>query len=165
MMVTTNLSVPQKSASVVTMLGGKSWITYVGVILISLLLGSVALVLSDSKYWQVGACLGVVAVVYLVHRILVLRSYRFYMDDVGVWFSCGYLPWAKFDGGVKWRDLDMANYYPSFFSWLFRSYSVKVQHRFTRVNQIFLTHMHNGRRAAWEINRVHQEYIRDGRLK
>ena len=140
-------------------LGGKSWTGYAKATLVALLLGCVATVFVDSKYRFVGVGLTGVALVYLLHRILLLRSYRFYMDEIGVWVWSGYLPWSKGVMGLKWRDVDVAVYYPNFLSWLCCSYSLRVQHRYRRASAIYLTGMHNGNAATCQINAVHQEKL------
>jgi hypothetical protein len=145
-------------------LGGKSWTGYAKATIAPFFLGCVAALFLDSQYWFLGTGLTVVGLLYLLHRILFLRSYRFYMDDIGIWVCSGYLPWSKGVMGVKWRDLDMAVYYPNFLSWLCCSYSLRVQHRYSRASGIYLTGMHRGNVATCKINTVHQEKILAGTL-
>ena len=66
--------------------------------------------------------------------------------------------------GVKWRDMDEATYVQSFRSWLLRSWTIRVGHRFTKASEIVLTDMARGREAVALINARHQALIRDDRL-
>lgn len=87
------------------------------------------------------------------------RSYKLYMDDSGVWVFQGVLPWRRGSFGVKWRDLDEAIYYTGFMAWFFGAYTISVSHRFTRENEIILTHMYRGNKAVERINRQIQELL------
>ncbi|MCV5179743.1 hypothetical protein OFC21_30430, partial [Escherichia coli] len=71
----------------------------------------------------------VVSLAIGIYRILFLKSVRLYTDDIGVWIFRGILPWSKGVRGVKWRDIEDAMYYTGFFSWMFRSYTVRIGHR------------------------------------
>lgn len=82
------------------------------------------------------------------------------MDDLGVWVFWGILPWNKGTEGVKWRDIDEAVYFPDLWSWLGKSYTVRVGHRFTKEREIFLSNMANGKEAVQTINAKHAELIR-----
>jgi hypothetical protein len=93
-----------------------------------------------------------------------LRSVQLYYDDVGVWLYSGILPWSKGVRGVKWRDMDEAVYMQSFGSWLLRSWTIRVGHRFTKASEITLTSMARGREAVAIINQQHQRLIGDDRL-
>ena len=60
--------------------------------------------------------------------------------------------------------MDEAVYVQSFRSWLLRSWTVRVGHRFTNASEIVLTDMARGREAVALINQRHQQLIRDDRL-
>lgn len=68
----------------------------------------------------------------------------------------GLFPWSRGVIGVNWRDVEDASYSPSFFSWLFNSYTVRVGHRFIKSSEIQLSHIANGSRAVVEINDSHR---------
>lgn len=86
-------------------------------------------------------------------------------DNVtGVWVYSGILPWNKGVAGVKWRDLDEAVYFQSMGSWLFKSYSVRIGHRFTKSSEILLSHWARGHEAAMAINGQHQDLVRANAL-
>lgn len=112
------------------------------------------------------AAAGVLAVSTLAigYRVLLIRSVQLYYDDVGVWLYSGVLPWARGVRGVKWRDMDDATYTPSFLSWLLRSWTIRVGHRFTKDAEIVLSSMARGREAATLINQRHEQLIRENRL-
>lgn len=105
----------------------------------------------------IGLLLAIGAAIY---KILYLRSVHLYTNDAGVWLFRGVLPWQRAIWGVKWRDIEAASYYPGFFSWILRSYTVRIGHRFTRTSEIVLGHVARGDRAAEHINGLHQVMLR-----
>lgn len=106
----------------------------------------------------IGLLLAIGAVIY---KILYLRSVHLYTDDLGVWLFRGILPWQRAAWGVKWRDIETASYYTGFFSWILRSYTVRVGHRFTRTSEIVVGHLARGNQAAAHINGLHQMMLRN----
>ena len=143
------------------LLCGKSWTAYIGLFILALLFLAAAMV---TFVWMPPAALGVLALAVLVigYRWLVIRSYRLYYDDVGVWAFSGVLPWKKGVSGVKWRDMDEATFEPGFWSWIFKSYSIRIGHRFTKSSEIFLTGMARGKEAVATLNTRQQDMIRSG---
>ena len=93
-------------ASETTSLGGKSWTAYVRVVLF----GAVLFFFLTPLAWSASAIAGVVVLVVslilVIYRLLLLKSFHLYLDDVGVWVYSGILPWNKGVAGVKSRDLD-----------------------------------------------------------
>lgn len=144
-----------------TLLAVKSWTAYINTLLLAILLFGFALPLAF-RYSELAAGIVMLVAVLLVgYRILLIRSVQLYYDDVGVWLYSGILPWAKGVQGVKWRDMDEAVFIQSFWSWLFRSYSIRIGHRFTKSSEILLTRMGNGKAAVEKLNAHHQELIRN----
>jgi hypothetical protein len=144
-------------------LARKSWTAYIKVTLISLF----ALLLVPSIWhasWKWG--LSFLAVVLLIagYRFALTRSYHLYCDSDGVWIYSGVLPWARGIQGVKWRDMDEALMIQTLWSWLFKSYTVRIGHRFTKANEIVLTHMARGDQAVGNLNDMHRQLIREGVL-
>jgi len=95
-------------------------------------------------------------VLFMLYNIIWLRTIKLFYDDQGIWLYRGILPWNKGSSGVKWRDLDEAVYFTGFFSWLFKSYKIKLGHRFTKANELMLPYMHRGNNAVLEINNQHK---------
>jgi hypothetical protein len=147
-----------------TSLGGKSWTAYVRVVLVGIAL----LFLATPIAWSASTAAGVVVLLaslaFVVYQFLLLKSFHLYFDDVGVWVYSGVLPWNKGIAGVKWRDLDEAVYFQSMGSWLFKSYSIRIGHRFTKSSEILLSHWARGHEAVMAINGQHQELVRAGAL-
>ncbi|MDR2639105.1 MAG: hypothetical protein LBC09_04640 [Helicobacteraceae bacterium] len=94
-----------------------------------------------------------------IYRFLFLRSVYVYTNKEGVWLYRGILPWQKGSYGVKWRDLDSAVYFSGFKSWIFKTYDIRIDHRFTKDNEIALPSVFNGHKAVAHINQMHQEFI------
>jgi hypothetical protein len=61
--------------------------------------------------------------------------------------------------GVKWRDVEDAVYFPNFLSWLLKSYTVRIGHRFTKSSEIVLPHIAYGHKAVMHINEFHQNVL------
>lgn len=143
-------------------IGVKSWTAYAGVLALAGLLFLVALPLSFR--WNELAAAAVLAgsSLIVVYRFLLVRSVQLYYDDVGVWVVSGVLPWARGVAGVKWRDMDEASYVNGFVSWVTRSYTVRIGHRFTKESEIVLHHIAGGRKAVETVNAIHQQMIRSG---
>jgi len=137
-------------------IGKKSWVAYFGVAVLAAFLLGGALPLAFR--WNETAALCVLAAsgAALFYRIALLRSVLLYVDDAGVWVASGVLPWKKGVTGVKWRDVDEATYAQGFWSWLTRSYMVRVGNRFTKSNEIVLANIGGGKHAVGLINaRLH----------
>lgn len=147
-----------------TLLCGKSWTAYLGTLLLALLLFGALLPLSFR--WNELAAAAVLAGSALIvgYRVLLIRSYQLYYDDVGVWLSSGILPWSKGVAGVKWRDMDEATFVQNFRSWLFKSYTIRIGHRFTKSSEIVLTSMARGKDAVLALNARQQQLIRGGAI-
>jgi hypothetical protein len=146
-------------------IGVKSWMAYAGVLALAVLLFFVALPLAFQ--WNEIAAAAVLAGSALLvgYQFLQVRSVQLYYDDVGVWVVSGILPWKRGVFGVKWRDMDDATYANGFVSWVTRSYTVRIGHRFTRENEIVLHHIAGGRKAVETINALHQQMIRSGAVE
>lgn len=143
---------------------GKAWTSYLSVLLqIVVLVGLFAAALYwQQSYWVAATVIFVPLLLLLSYRWLLIRTVRLYYDDIGVWIYSGVLPWKRGLSGVKWRDLDEAVFVNSFWSWLSRSYTVQVRHRFTKANEIAESNMANGKQAVITINQQHQQRIRQG---
>jgi hypothetical protein len=127
-----------------------SWTAYVRPVLIW---GLVAIV--GFAVGKIGILIGLGALARLVYQILYIRSIELSQDDQGVWCSRGILPWNKGVFGVKWRDIDQAHYYPNFLSYMCRSYTIRIGHRYTKSSEVILQHMKCGNAAVEAINQEH----------
>jgi hypothetical protein len=147
-----------------TTLGRKAWTAYLGVILGGLVL----IILLVPIAWHFSTTIGIVTLLVILagtgYKFMELRAYRLYFNEMGVWLYSGILPWNKGVRGVKWRDLDDATYTRGMGSWLLKSYSIRVGHRFTRSNEMLLTGIAHGDKAVVAINQHLQDMARAGRL-
>lgn len=150
----------QMSPTAVT-LSRKAWTAYLGISVRALLLlgvGGFALYSLPDYQWLIVLVM-LFGALLIAYRILHLRSYRLYFDQAGVWIYAGILPWKRGVTGVKWRDLDEALFVNDFWSWLSRSYTIQLKHRFTKAVEISADHMASGKQAVLTINQEHQRYI------
>lgn len=145
-------------------LGRKSWTAYIWLVLLSLFILIPITFASWHHSWKLGLVVASMTFAFIAYQILLTRSYNVYYDDAGVWVYSGVLPWNKGIIGVKWRDLDDAGFYQTFWSWLFNSYSIRIGHRFTKSSEIFLTHIHKGNETVIKINDLHHALVSSGNL-
>lgn len=144
--------------------GLKSWIAYLGLALLAVILFGVLLPLSFLATPILAAAVMLVSSIIVVYRFLLIRSVQLYYDDVGVWMYSGVLPWKKGIAGVKWRDMDEATFEQGFWSWISGSYTVRIGHRFTKASEIRLTDIAAGKDAVAKLNAYHQNLIREGTI-
>jgi hypothetical protein len=149
--------------------GVKSWLAYLGVLFMAVVLFGIVLPLTftyGGQFAEIAAgAVMVVSALVVLYRFLLLRSVQLYYDDVGVWVVSGILPWNKGVAGVKWRDMDEATFEPGFWSWISRSYTIRIGHRFTKASEIRLTDIGAGKDAVSTLNAQHQSMIREGAVE
>lgn len=144
-------------------IGTKSWVAYLGLVILAIVL--FCLVPLAFMWNQIAAFVVlVVAALIVAYRFFEIRNVQLYIDDVGAWVSQGVLPWQKGITGVKWRDMDEAVFYQNFWTWITRSNTIRVGHRFTKTNEIVLTHIGNGKDVVARVNGRLQQLIRDGKV-
>ncbi len=153
-----------ESGAVVSGPYGVSWLAYVMPTLLTLVgVGLGGLLTYYQPY--LGVAVIVLVLALYVYNFLMLRSIRLYADEMGVWLFRGILPWAKGVSGVKWRDLDEAVFYQTFVGWVFKSYNLRIGHRFTRGSEILASGVFRGDAAVREINQYHMDLIRRGMIE
>lgn len=148
-------------SNAVVHLSRKAWTAYAGVairLLLLLILASVALYV-QSTHWQLILLVMVIPLALIGYQFWLLRSYRLYYDEVGVWVYSGILPWKRGVSGVKWRDLDEAIFVNDFSSWVTGAYTVQLRHRFTKVIEITEKSMADGKQAAIAINQQQRKQL------
>lgn len=132
-------------------LSRKSWVAYV----VPLSVITTLLLIMTSFH----LALGIIPMLMGTYTIMMLRSYKLYVDDNGVWVSNGIFPWDKGSYGVKWRDIDGASYRTGFTSWALKSFTVTISHRFTKANEIVLSHMQRGDKAVAVVNHLLEQRV------
>ena len=142
----------------------KAWTAYVALTLWALLLLAIALFVMESLQLPVTLLISTPALLWLTYKWLLLRSVRLYYDDIGVWVYQGILPWSKGMRGVKWRDMDESTFVTGFWSWMLRSYTLRISHRFTKESEILLTHMYKGKEVSQQINQLLMDKVRQQTL-
>lgn len=140
-----------------------SWTGHVRPTIITLVFIAIGLAIASAMP-LVGIAWIIGWVALYVYGFLVRRSLKLYADDTGVWVFQGILPWAKGTSGVKWRDLDEAVFFPGFFGWMFKSYPLRIGHRFTKSSEILIGHIERGDIAVQEINQLHISMVRNNEI-
>ena len=150
--MTDPLALPASTGPRAVFLCAKSWTAYAGTFVIAVLLFFAALPLAF-KYNTRAALIVLIGSALIVgYRLLTIRSHQLYYDEMGVWLASGILPWKKKLTGVPWRDMEQASAETNFWSWLFRSYTVRITLRTTRQTVIHASGMARGKQAAEAIN-------------
>jgi len=149
----------------ITILSKKSWVAYLGTVLLGLVASLIAipLLFTVSKPLVVaGVYLLVMA--FVIYKFLLIKSYLLFYDDTSVWLFSGILPWNKGAYGVKWRDISEAVFYTKFSSWVFNSYAIRIGHRFTNGSELLANNMRSGKEAVGIINSRLADLARAGKL-
>lgn len=149
-----------RASSRAHVIGVKSWIAYCGTLLLAVVLFGGVLPLAFLWNQIAAGVVLVVSALWIGFRVLSLRSVQLYYDDIGVWLYSGILPWKKGVQGVKWRDMDEATFENGFLSWVARSYTVRISHRFTKASEIVVTNIAGGKTAVTTLNAEQQNHIR-----
>jgi hypothetical protein len=142
-------------------IGMKSWVAYVHLFFCTLLFLMVGFAICFIQK-GIGIAILLLTLAGGVYTCFVIRSYRLVVDRTGVWIFSGVLPWTKGFNGVKWRDLDEAVFCQSFVGWLTKSYTIQLTHRFTKTNEIRMTHTAHGSEVVAIINGTHNELLKAG---
>lgn len=144
-------------------LSKKSWVAYFWLVLFFLF--SITIVSALLSRVEHGFIITLVILLPIFTlRFLKIRSVKLYIDETGVWLHRGIFPWDKGSVGVKWRDLDEAVVYLGFRSWVFKSHSLRIGHRFTKSSELLLDDMTKAIASTTRINDFHQKLIAEGKL-
>ncbi|MCE7525747.1 hypothetical protein [Alloalcanivorax xenomutans] len=135
-----------------------SWVAYVRPVVLFLLFGALSVFMMTVDL-RVGIPFLIAVTGWLIYSVLSLKSIVLFMDEEGVWIHSGILPWNRGFRSVRWRDLDVAEFFPNFVSWACNAYLVRVGHRFTKASELLVHHVHNGRELVHQINAVHSEWV------
>ena len=128
-----------------------SWTAYVRPVLLLLAAWVFGAFCYRFGHW---AAIGIwlVSLIWFALAAATLHSVVLYTNDAGVWVYRGIFPWSKGASGVRWRDIEIAEFYTGFKSWLFKSYSLSVHNRFSQQAEIMLGHVAQGHIAVQQIN-------------
>jgi len=153
----------------VIILGKKSWLAYVKsfvlsfvfVMLGSLIVGILDVFIDFPISYEVfnNIIYPIVLLVFSAYKLWDTSSYILYYDTEGIWYFSGVLPWTKGVRGVRWRDLDNATCRIGAISWFTNSYDVRINHRYTKENEIYLSDMWKGNKIVEIINEEHNRLI------
>lgn len=111
--------------------------------------------------WALKGLIGWIAVILILAWtvwivIQVLENYvtKVIVDDDGVWISSGLFPWNKGYYGLNWRDISGATFRTGFLSWVLKSYTITVNHRYTRESHLIIPNLANGHHMVELINDI-----------
>ena len=135
-----------------------SWTAYVRPTVVFLVMLGIGYALTNVNGWFGGIFMAFWLGLFMV-GVLEIRSVALYTDAQGVWVYSGIFPWTKGVSGVKWRDIEDAVYTTNLLSWLLRSYTVRIGHRFTKSSEIALPHIARGHEAVMHINDYHHKVL------
>ena len=138
---------------------GLAWVAYLSLLplaVLYLLLSAIASYILHrfALSWTVYAAVYLYFSASLMYQVLIRRSVKLVINANGVWMTRGVLPWKKSITGLQWRNIAIASYQNSFFTWLFGSYSVQLEERFTGRVAMVVSNIKNGKLAVSEINRI-----------
>jgi hypothetical protein len=81
--------------------------------------------------------------IFLMHTFLIYRAWRKYMriDENGVWYYQGIFPWTVTADGLTWKNLERGWLIQGFSSWVLRSWTVRIIHRYNSDKRFDVKHM------------------------
>jgi len=81
--------------------------------------------------------------IILKHAIWIYAVRRRYMriDEDGVWYYKGIFPWTVTIDGLTWKNLEYSWIIQGFVSWVLRSWTVRVVHRYNSDKRFEVRHM------------------------
>lgn len=94
------------------------------------------------------------AVASITYQVMLRRAVKLIINSNGVWVTRGVLPWKKSCIGLQWRNIAIASYQNSFFTWLLGAYEINLEDRFTGRVEMVVENIKNGKFAVTEINRI-----------
>ncbi|MCK3656923.1 hypothetical protein A4G19_14750 [Pasteurellaceae bacterium Macca] len=94
---------------------------------------------------------------FFIVRLLERLVFKVYLDDQGVWVYSGIFPWNKGSYGINWRDISGASYRTGFLSWVLKSYTIRVEHRYTKSSELLLSNIRYGDQLVQNINQIVNE--------
>lgn len=115
--------------------------------------------LSDSGIRNVEYSIYAFVILIFLYRWVVLRSYKVSINGEGVWLNYGVFPWAKGGDAIRWKDMDMAKYYPNFFSWITNTYLIEVNHKYTNSADFRANDIWAGRRVCRVISNARNKIL------
>ncbi len=130
-----------------------SWVCYLQQVIIYLI---VLLVILSLKSWLgvFSSILALIWTIWVFVQILENLKTKFIIDDEGVWISSGLFPWNKGIYGLGWRDISDAVYKTGFFSWVLKSYTITIRHRYTKSNHLVFEKVAKGDLMVGRINEI-----------
>lgn len=135
-----------------------SWVAYIKPVLFACLLVFIGMIFKrDSNLFFI--CMCAAAVLYFFYTAAYLRKVSLFFDRSGVWIYTGVFPWNSGISGMRWRDIEDASYTPGLLNWIFRSYSISVNHRFAGKQGLSVFSVHHGDKAAMMINEQIGHYL------
>ena len=136
-------------------LARKSYVAYVRPLLVA---ATLVALLSSLPRSGVSDAVRVVlllsTVAWTAFRVAELKSVVLFLDIDGVWVHAGVLPWSRGVFGIRYRDLDDPVLMQNLASWLLRSHTIVLRHRFASQAPIALDHMSNAPAALERIFRA-----------
>ena len=135
-----------------------AWTAYIRPSIVFIITILIGLAFVRTSIW-VTIIIILLGIIFFSLNIFATRAILLYTDKDGVWVYGGIFPWSKGISGIKWRDIEDATYIAGFKSWLFKSYKIRVGHRFTKTSEIILPHVARGSEAVMHINERHKEII------
>lgn len=102
--------------------------------------------------YEIGYAIYIFAFLYFLYNLLYYATSYLYINDAGIWFKRGFLPWKKGIIGVVWHDAGEAGYRNSFFGWIIKSYPVIITNRYNNRLELNFPFIKNGHKAITFIN-------------
>jgi hypothetical protein len=137
---------------------GLSWVGYLPILpVVTLYVVIIALTATLLKGMNFGLAIYAIyafAFASIIYQVMLRMSVKLVINNNGVWVVRGVLPWKKTSLGLQWRNIAIASFRNSFFTWVFGSYTINLEDRFTGRIEMTVDNIKNGKFAVTEINRI-----------
>ena len=124
-----------------------SWVAYVEMILAHIIF--IAIVVFCSSFFShqtiILSCFFVFEAIFIFLVVLSKKAKYVFIDERGVWYHRGILPWTKGVNGILWHDCGGSSYKQGFFAYIFNTYTIYITHKYTESMQIAVHHIYNGK--------------------
>lgn len=126
-----------------------SWIVYARMVFIHAVF--IGVIVYGSSYFPTSDQITILSYLFAFEaiiiplRVLSMRARYVFIDETGVWYHRGFLPWTKGCNGIVWRDCGGSSYGQGFSAYILNTYTVYIKHKYTESMQIIAHDIYKGK--------------------
>lgn len=136
---------------------GLSWIVYVKMLISHAIF--IAIIVYSSSFSternMILVCFFLFETIVIFFTFLSMRARYVFINERGVWYHRGILPWTKGCNGIIWNDCGGSLYKQGFFAYILNTYTIYITHKYTESMQIAISDIYKGK----EFCGIVQDYL------